>query len=118
MSDPAILTIRDAGGYREAQISGSVAAGQTSPPVVIPHPFPAQGVTAAVHPGAGGTMKVQWSCSPRATVEADARTGASNAKWVDWTPGAVSAAQAETFGPVTALRFVAATQTGAYEVLY
>jgi hypothetical protein len=66
----------------------------------------------AVHPGAGGTLAVDYSLSPISAVRGD------TANWVAWTHGASATKRLEMLaGPVTAIRFTPAVATGVWEVL-
>ena len=92
----------------------SVAAGTTSPWILIPDREP---VVVVCAPGSGGTMKAQASWSPVSVIQADNQNGTSNAVAIDWPFGTVSAA---TVSDITlrakAIRFVATTAAGIGEI--
>lgn len=61
-------------------------------------------VTVAAVPGSGGTLLVEYQLAPNGT-------------WHDWPAGTVSAATVYLLtGPVSALKFTAATQPGVVEL--
>lgn len=98
---------RDASGLNHHQ--ETVGSGATSDPVIIHGD--AERVSVAVFPGGGGSMTIQFTCSPPAAVEA------GTANWVAWSKGAVTSADADTLaGPVTAVRASAATAAGVFEI--
>ena len=108
-------------------ISVSVAAGTRSEPIYLPDR--GSGITAI--PGAGGSMQVFKSSSPRALIAADISNGSlsyanliagtqpTNSKWMSWVSGAVTAMTNE--GPIEsdgdiAVIGTATTQAGVLEV--
>ena len=68
--------------------------------------------TVAVHPGAGGTMTIQYTASPLPSILA------GTASWVNWAHNASSAPRLEFLqGPVTGIRCTAAVSEGVWEVV-
>lgn len=90
-------------------ITGTVTAGTPLYLEVINFPFP---MTVSAIPGGGGTLLVEFSCTPSAAALT------TSATWASWPAGAVSSAETDTvLSPITALRFTATTANGTYEVV-
>lgn len=76
----------------------------------------AQSVAVAVHPGAGGTAKAQFTFSAQDDVLADA--AGANVRWIDWDEGSVSVATARGLtGLITGVRLVATTTAAIMEMV-
>lgn len=74
-----------------------------------PFGFPA---TVTACPGAGGSLAVEYSTTPRAAGDP------ASAKWINWPGGTVTANTADTLeSPVTAIRVTATTAAGSVEVI-
>ncbi len=88
----------------------TVAAGVTSDPLLVGSGPPVLGI--AAHPGAGGSAKVEFTLSLYNDIEA------GGGKWLEWAAGVVVGPFADVLeGPITALRFTAATQPADFEVM-
>ncbi|MEW5972335.1 MAG: hypothetical protein AB1713_01090 [Pseudomonadota bacterium] len=85
-----------------------IPAGQTMPPVYLSrHP-----VSVAAAPGAGGSVLVEYTLSPRALIEA------GEALWLAWPAGAVTAASTDVlFAPAVAVRAKATGADGFIEIV-
>jgi hypothetical protein len=68
--------------------------------------------TVAVYPGAGGTLTVQYSVSPLASVQG------GTALWTNWPHNAASSPRLDFVqGPVTGIRCSALVSEGMWEIL-
>ena len=90
----------------------TIPAGQTSAPIIFPAGI--RHVTVSLHPGAGGSGKVQHSTGDQNLIESNP----TGQRWVDWDAGVVTAAKTlALLTPVSAVRGVATTQPAVLEVI-
>lgn len=96
---------------RRWEKNGGVVAGTPTPWIALVN-WPDREALCACHPGVGGTMRMEYTVDPLASVEAD------TAESIVWDAGEVSEATARRLPTnASAVRFVATTADGQYRVV-